>query len=105
GVKAGEKVTVSFAHKFTAPGTYAVQVRLEADDLELDDSRTVVVAVRDTVPVLLVNGKPAVERRERATDFLRVALNPYIGGPVPRIAPIPPRGVSVSPVAHPSAGE
>src|SRR5262249_50557989 len=50
---------VSFPYKFTSPGEYVVQVRLEGDALDLDDARAVVVQVRETVPVLLVNGKPA----------------------------------------------
>ena len=39
--------TVTFPHRFRTPGEYAVQVRLENDALELDDTRTVIVTVKD----------------------------------------------------------
>jgi len=69
-------VTVAFSHKFALPGDYAVQVRLEPDHLEPDDARTLIVTVKDTLPVMLVNGKPAVEEYDRATGYLRDALQP-----------------------------
>jgi hypothetical protein len=75
---------VSFPHKFTTPGDYAVQVRVENDALELDDTRTVVLRVKDNVPVVLVNGKPAAEIYDRATEWLSDALNPFQGGTAPR---------------------
>jgi hypothetical protein len=68
--------TVSFAHKFSTPGAYVLQVRIENDALDLDDSRSLVVTVKDTLPVMLVNGKPAAEEYERATGYLRDALQP-----------------------------
>ncbi len=42
-------------------------VQVVHDDLELDDMRSAVVTVKNTVPVMLVNGKPAVEAFDRAT--------------------------------------
>jgi hypothetical protein len=94
-VKPGEHYAVNFEHRFTQPGTYALQVRVEPDDLEPDDARTIVVTVKDTVPVLLVNGKPAPEAFDSATEYLRMALNPFVGR-IPRFAPLRPRVVSVS---------
>lgn len=68
---------VSFEHTFDAPGTYAVQVRVDADDLEADDARTVIVTVREKIPVLVVNGKLADEDGEEdAAEFLPFALSP-----------------------------
>ena len=66
---AGEKATVAFPYKFRTPGSYVAQVRIDADSLEVDDARTVVIPVKETVPMLLVNGKPAVEPRDRGTEF------------------------------------
>jgi hypothetical protein len=102
-LKAGERVAVSFAHKFTTAGTYALQVRVEPDDLELDDARTAIVTVKDTIPVLLVNGKAAVaDRFDKATGYLRLALNPYPKGQAPRTAPLRPRVVSPTQFADPA---
>ncbi|HYT95185.1 MAG TPA: VWA domain-containing protein [Gemmataceae bacterium] len=99
-VKPGSPVRVPpFVHKFTTPGTYVLQVRVQEDELPVDDSRTVVVTVREKVPVLVVNGKPSANRFERATEYLRVALNPPAlpGRPASEIRnPIQPRVVSVS---------
>jgi hypothetical protein len=71
---------VAFGYKFPAAGDYVVQVQAARDALELDDTRCVVVRVRNTVPVMLVNGKPATEAFDRGTEWLRVALNPYDEG-------------------------
>jgi hypothetical protein len=81
---AGEKTTLSFAHKFTAPGTYGAAVAVDHDGLEADDIRHVVIPVKETVPILLVNGKPAAEPRDRGTEFLRLALNPFTRPPMPK---------------------
>lgn len=70
-------LTVNFTYRFPAAGDYAVQVRIDHDVLEVDDARSAVVSVKDTIPVLLVNGKPASIDVERATETLKVALNPY----------------------------
>jgi hypothetical protein len=82
-------------YKFPTAGTYAVQVRIDGGDpLELDDSRTVVITVKETVPVLLVNGKPAADRYERATEYVRLALNPFPAGTEPKYAPLRPKVIS-----------
>jgi hypothetical protein len=76
-LRPGEEQAVYFTHKFTSPGTYAVQVAIDDDDLRLDNQRTVVVTVRDSVPVLLVDGKPSIDRFDRAAEYLALALNPF----------------------------
>jgi hypothetical protein len=91
---AGEKATVSFPYKFSTPGTYVAQVRIDADGLEADDSRTVVIPVKETVPILLVNGKPATEPRDRGTEFLRIALNPFTRPPIPKEMALRPRVIT-----------
>ena len=96
GLDPNERKTVYLSHKFTTPGTYALQAKLEGDDLEPDDVRTVIVTVKDTIPVLLVNGKPAADPYERATEYLRLALNPFPPGTEPRFAPLRPKVVSAA---------
>jgi uncharacterized membrane protein len=88
--------TISFPYVFPDPGDYVVQVRLEADALDLDDTRNVVVRVRDRVPVLLVNGKPAADLYDQATEYVFDALNPFQDGPAPRTDPIRPRKLSAA---------
>src|SRR5262249_30565538 len=70
------ETTVSFSYQFTTPGDYVVQVRLAPDKLDLDDIRSVVVRVKDNVPVLLVNGKAAAEPLDTATEYLKTYLDP-----------------------------
>jgi hypothetical protein len=82
-------VPVSFPITFTAPGEYVVQVKTEGDALDLDNVRSLVVTVRESVPVLLVNGKPAADRDDQATHHLAVALNPS-GGASPTAGPVSP---------------
>lgn len=91
-IKANDRLAMSFrSYKFPKAGTYAVQVKLQsADKLDVDDSRTVVVTVKDKIPVLLVNGKLAPDRFENATEFVRLVLNPFPAGSEPKEAPIRP---------------
>jgi hypothetical protein len=73
----GEEIAVNFSHKFSAPGTYAVQVAIDGDELRLDDKRCVIVQVKDSIPVLLVNGKSAPKAFDQAAEYLKFALNPF----------------------------
>jgi hypothetical protein len=104
-VAPAQSVTVSFPHKFSTPGTYAVQVAIEPDALELDDVRTATVLVKDTIPVLLVNGKPAVELLDRASEWLKNALNPYEKGQVPRQAAVRPKVIGEPQFADAGLGD
>lgn len=79
-VRRGQHTLVPFTYRFPAPGDYVVQVHTARDEMELDDVRGAVVRVRNTVPVMLVNGKPANENFDRAAEWLRVALNPFDEG-------------------------
>jgi hypothetical protein len=79
-VRRGQQTPVAFAYRFPAPGDYVVQVQAAHDELELDDVRSAIVRVKNTVPVMLVNGKPASEAFDRATEWLRVGLNPFVEG-------------------------
>jgi uncharacterized membrane protein len=93
-VAPGETASVTFSHRFDAPGDYAVQVRSEGDALEIDDTRAAIVSVRDAVPVLLINGKAGAERYEQATQWLKDALNPFPAGTMPDETPAQPRVIS-----------
>jgi hypothetical protein len=104
-IKRGEAAPVTFAYKFPTPGDYVLVVQVAHDDLELDDMRSAVVTVKNTVPVMLVNGKPAVEAFDRASEWLRVALNPYSEGTAPPTAPARPKVVSQSQFADEGLGD
>lgn len=102
-IKPGERVTVNFGHKFTQPGTYAVGVRVSSDDLGPDDQRNVIVTVKETIPVLLVDGKPAIDPFDTAAGYLKQSLNPFLDdGPVPRYAPLRPKVITTSQFADAS---
>jgi uncharacterized membrane protein len=91
-----EEVAVNFVHKFNAPGTYAVQVAIDEDELRLDDKRTVIVQVKDTVPVLLVNGKSAPKPFDQAAEYLKFAINPIFKKGAPSVSPLRPKVVSLA---------
>ena len=74
---AATDVRVDFAPAF-ASGEHRVEVRLKPDSLRADDSRRLVIPVRDELQVLLVNGKPSGEVMGNATDFLKLALAPEL---------------------------
>ncbi|HEY7427505.1 MAG TPA: VWA domain-containing protein [Gemmataceae bacterium] len=104
-VKRGEATPVAFTYKFPAPGDYVLLVQVAHDDLELDDMRSAIVTVKNTVPVMLVNGKPAVEAFDRATEWLRVALNPYDEGAAPPTVTARPKVLSQSQFADEGLGD
>ena len=74
---AATDVRIDFAPAF-ASGEHRVEVRLKPDGLRVDDSRRLVIPVRDELQVLLVNGKPSGEVMGNATDFLKLALAPEL---------------------------
>ena len=74
---AATDVRVDFAPAFSN-GEHRVEVRLKPDGLRVDDSRRLVVPVRDELQVLLVNGKPSGDVMGNATDFLKLALAPEL---------------------------
>lgn len=72
----GGSASVSFSYKFDAPGEHAVQARLAADLLDVDNHRFLSLPVRETIRVLCINGKPSDGQSAAATDYLAVALSP-----------------------------
>ncbi|MEI8020441.1 MAG: BatA domain-containing protein [Schlesneria sp.] len=74
---AGQEVTVDFAPSFSG-GEHRLKVRISPDALPVDDSRSLVIPVREELQVLLVNGKPSGELMGNSTDFLKLALSPEL---------------------------
>ena len=83
-VAAGGRTTVSFPYRFEAAGDHALELRLAADQLDVDNHRFLALAIKDQMRVLCVDGRPAGGNFKSATDFLAVALSPPAGRPVPR---------------------
>lgn len=73
----GQVEVAEFRHRFTTPGPRVVNARISAnDDLPSDNRLDRVVAVRQTLPVLLVDGNPAGSFFERAAAYPALALAP-----------------------------
>ncbi len=95
-LSAGENKSLVFPHHFKEPGTYVIQVRIESDALPADDLRSMIVTVKKTIPVLLVNGKASPDRFDQATQFLQFALDPFPKGTEPKSRPVRPTVVSAA---------
>ncbi|MCI0334760.1 MAG: VWA domain-containing protein [Planctomycetes bacterium] len=76
-VPAGAEATVRFTHRFQTPGEHSVEVRAAGDRLKIDNSRWLVVPVRDEVRVLCIAGRPG------AAKYVADALNPNLAGDSP----------------------
>ncbi len=96
---------VSLSYRFDTPGDWVVQMSIEGDALDLDDSRSMVLRVRDSVPVLLVNGKPAADPYDQATEYLYDALNPYQDRQPPADAPLRPKKLSATDFSDAGLGD
>ncbi len=97
-IEPNSQQTIAFDKvRFDKPGTYAVQVKLPDDALTQDNARTIIITVRDTIPVLLVNGKQSADRFEQAAEYLRLVLNPFTKpGTEEKWAPLRPKVVLTS---------
>jgi hypothetical protein len=73
---AGEDVPTVFRHQFTSPGDHLVEVSIDNDPLVLDNRRWLVVPVRESLSVLLVDGHFKSEPYQAETDYLAQALSP-----------------------------
>ena len=66
-----------FTYTFARPGRHVLKALVEAeDDLRDDNSLEQVVDVLDRLPVLIVDGAPGERPLQRASGFLRLALEP-----------------------------
>jgi len=94
-----EDVPVVFRQQFTGPGDHIVEVAIDEDPLALDNHRWMVVPVRESLNVLLVDGQYRSEPYEAETDYLAQALSPSEDSPgQPR--PIRVEVVSESQLSH-----
>ncbi len=75
-LKPGEDVPAVFPFQFSSPGDHLVEVSIDDDPLALDNRRYMVVPVRDSLKVLLVDGHFKAEPYEAETDYLAQALSP-----------------------------
>lgn len=79
-VPAGQTVSITFdlreSNRLTIPGEYVLQVRAGEDALPLDDARSVVIRVRERIPVLVVDGSASGSSTGEAKDPLLLALHP-----------------------------
>ena len=76
----GDRATAAFTYRFDSPGDHVVRANLAGDLLEIDNHRWLSLAVRESIKVLCINGKPAGEAFGGATDYLEVALSPQKEG-------------------------
>ncbi len=77
----GEDVPIIFNQQFGTAGDHVVEVAMDNDPLPLDDRRWLVVPVRDSLHVLLVDGHFKSEPFQAETDYLAQALAPTEGSP------------------------
>ncbi|MEK6234494.1 MAG: hypothetical protein N2C14_07260, partial [Planctomycetales bacterium] len=68
--------TARFQHRFSEAGEHHVEIRLADDLLNLDNRRRLALPVKEAIRVLCVNGSPAGDPFQGATEYLRIALNP-----------------------------
>lgn len=77
----GRTETVAVTTLFSAPGTQLIEATvtgLRDDALIEDNARYLSVEVRDSVPVLLVDGRPGLSRLAGQAGFLATALAPKV---------------------------
>ena len=72
----GEDVPAVFRQQFTTPGDHLIEVFIDDDPLERDNHRWLVVPVRESLNVLLVDGHFKSEPYQAETDYLAQALAP-----------------------------
>jgi len=72
----GARASVGFSYRFEAPGDHTLEVRLEGDQLDVDNHRWLALSVKQHVSVLLVDGRPSGEPFGGAADYLEAALEP-----------------------------
>jgi hypothetical protein len=75
-LEAGDEMPVVFHQEFSSPGDHVVELVLDDDALTLDNRRWLVVPVRESLNVLLVDGHFKSEPYQAETDYLAQALSP-----------------------------
>jgi hypothetical protein len=77
----GEDHPFAFTQQFSTPGDHRVEVSIDDDPLALDNRRWLIVPVRESLNVLLVDGHFQSEPYQAETDFLAQALSPTESSP------------------------
>jgi von Willebrand factor type A domain/Aerotolerance regulator N-terminal len=72
----GEDVPAVFRQQFATPGDHLIEVFIDDDPLERDNHRWLVVPVRESLSILLVDGHFKSEPYQAETDYLAQALSP-----------------------------
>ncbi len=72
----GVDVQAVFRQQFDTPGDHLVEVSIDDDPLAIDNHRWLVVPVRESLKVLLVDGQFRSEAYQAETDYLAQALSP-----------------------------
>lgn len=79
-IPAGEQRVVPFGITFREAGERICEARLPNDPLRIDNQRWLVAKVRDSLAVLIIEGKPSGLPFAAESDYLRVALAPNVEG-------------------------
>ena len=90
----GEDIPAIFRYQFSTAGDHVVEVSIDDDPLALDNHRWLVVPVRESLKVLLVDGHLKSEAYQAETDYLAQALAPS------EESPGQPRPISVEVVSE-----
>lgn len=72
---AGQECAIQFSCRFESPGDHVLEVRAPGDRLSIDNSRFLVVPVREAIRVLCVDGRPAGDPSAGAAGYLLAALS------------------------------
>lgn len=104
----GERATLTFAldgrSQFREAGPHLVQAKLvDADELTVDDSRTLAFDVRAGVSIVIVNGQSAEQPLRRASGYLVAALAP--GGAILPGNPVRVRELSLAEFSDAAIGD
>jgi hypothetical protein len=73
---AGDELPVVFRQEFSSPGDHRLELVLDDDALPLDNRRWLIVPVRESLNVLLIDGHFKPEPYQAETDYLAQALSP-----------------------------
>ncbi len=82
-IEAGEEATVTQDLTFDTPGQHSVEVTMEADSVESDNSRFATLNIVDSNPVLIVDGDP--EGSAGRYVAAAIAADPKLTGYAPTI--------------------
>jgi hypothetical protein len=75
-IPAAGEASVKFSYRFESPGDHVLEVRAEGDLLEVDNHRWIAVPVKQSIPVLCVDGRSSAGASDAATRYLVLALAP-----------------------------